>query len=571
MKALAILALLAAVAAGVRAATAPADPRPDEVAAAPPPAPAGPAPVTGYVVARRRAAVAPSRPGKLVELLVEEGSLVTAGQTLARLDDGLPRADLARAEARLDEARREASRREKLLAAGVATGLELDGSRTSVAVCEAELAHARESVAQCSVRAPFAGVVVAKLADAGEQVGGTSPAVVTIVDPTSLEVEVDVPEASVRDLHPGQRARIEMDALAVRLEGSLRLVLGAADRKKATVPVRVAIDRAPAEVRPDMSARVVFGPEEPAPPSAPAVPPGSASAPAIKRRPPVGPLSFGAAALFIGTSLFTGRRRRRRLEGHHEEVPLDDEELYVISDDEIPCLGELPLVSVRGLEKSFVRGDETVHVLRGVDLDVAPGEFLALMGPSGSGKSTLLNVLAGIDRPTRGSVLVQGEDVTKLSEAALARWRARSVGYVFQLYNLIPVLTALENVELPLLLQALSPEERRARAEHALALVGLADRASHLPRELSGGQEQRVAIARAIVTDPAIIVADEPTGDLDAASAEQILDLLERLNREHGKTIVMVTHDPLAAARAGRTLRLAKGVLEGGAPERCAS
>jgi len=221
-----------------------------------------------------------------------------------------------------------------------------------------------------------------------------------------------------------------------------------------------------------------------------------------------------------------------------------------------------PIVQVRGVSKSYRRDSMAIPVLRDISLDVPEGEFLGLMGPSGSGKTTLLNLIAGIDRPDAGSVAVAGTDVTKLSESGAARWRATHIGFVFQFYNLIPVLTAYENVELPLLLTSLSKAERRKHVETALALVGLSDRMHHYPRQLSGGQEQRVAIARAIVTDPTILVADEPTGDLDRKSAEEILTLLERLNKEFSKTIVMVTHDPHAAERAHLVRHLDKGELQ---------
>lgn len=218
-------------------------------------------------------------------------------------------------------------------------------------------------------------------------------------------------------------------------------------------------------------------------------------------------------------------------------------------------------VDVQNLRKIYKRDSQDIVVLDGMNLQVPDGEFVALMGPSGSGKTTLLNCIAGIDRPTSGTVTVGGTDVTSLSEGALAKWRSRHVGFIFQFYNLIPVLTAVENVELPLLLTNLSKKQRRERARTALGVVGLADRAKHYPRQLSGGQEQRVAIARAIVTDPDVLVADEPTGDLDAKSAEDILNLMETLNREFKKTIVMVTHDPRAAARAHVERHLDKGVL----------
>ncbi|NUO48676.1 MAG: ABC transporter ATP-binding protein [Polyangiaceae bacterium] len=220
------------------------------------------------------------------------------------------------------------------------------------------------------------------------------------------------------------------------------------------------------------------------------------------------------------------------------------------------------LIRIRGLSKSYARGGETLRILDGLDLDVPQGSFEALMGPSGSGKSTLLNLIAGLDRPTRGSVVVGSARLDSMTDAALAAWRARSLGIVFQTYNLLPVLSAVENVALPLLLAGLPASDRRKRAETALRIVGLGDRMDHKPKQLSGGQEQRVAIARAIVNDPELVVADEPTGDLDRKSADAILDLFDRLNRELGKTIVMVTHDPAAAERARVVRRLDKGALQ---------
>ena len=220
-----------------------------------------------------------------------------------------------------------------------------------------------------------------------------------------------------------------------------------------------------------------------------------------------------------------------------------------------------PLVEIRDLTKYYVRGDQVIPVLVGIDLDIQAGDFVALMGPSGSGKSTLLNLLAGIDKPSSGEIRVAGVDIARLSEAELAAWRSANVGFIFQFYNLMPVLDAFDNVELPLLLTSLSRKDRRERVETALALVGLTDRKEHYPNELSGGQQQRVAIARALIGDPTLIVADEPTGDLDRTTAEEILGLLERLNREVGKTIVMVTHDPKAAEKAHRVIHLEKGVL----------
>ena len=228
----------------------------------------------------------------------------------------------------------------------------------------------------------------------------------------------------------------------------------------------------------------------------------------------------------------------------------------------------MAMVDVQQVRKIYNRDSQEITVLDGIDLQVPEGEFVALMGPSGSGKTTLLNLIAGIDRPSSGKVIVAGTDVAQLSESALAAWRSHNVGFIFQFYNLIPVLNATENVALPLLLTNLSSKERRERALTALKVVGLADRANHYPRQLSGGQEQRVAIARAIVTDPKVLVADEPTGDLDAKSAHEILDLMGSLNRDFKKTIVMVTHDPRAAERAHTQRHLEKGVLaaNGGQP-----
>jgi putative ABC transport system ATP-binding protein len=220
-----------------------------------------------------------------------------------------------------------------------------------------------------------------------------------------------------------------------------------------------------------------------------------------------------------------------------------------------------PMIQCRGVSKSYHKGSTVVTPLEALDLVVPKGEFLALMGPSGSGKTTLLNLLSGIDSPTSGSLVIAGIDISKLSRRDLTKWRANHVGYIFQLYHLVPVLTAFENVELPLLLSPISKKERHARVETALSLVGLSDRMHHTPSELSGGQEQRVAIARAVVADPPLLVADEPTGDLDRESAVRILDLIRQLARDYGKTIVMVTHDAKAAAAADRTLHLEKGQL----------
>ena len=224
------------------------------------------------------------------------------------------------------------------------------------------------------------------------------------------------------------------------------------------------------------------------------------------------------------------------------------------------------VVTVRDVHKSYVKGKEKVEVLHGLDLDVPGGDFLALMGPSGSGKTTLLNLIGGLDHATSGNVTVAGQSLESLSNNALAAWRAREIGFVFQFYNLLPVLTAARNVEVPLLLTHLKKAERRRHVDAALSVVGLTDRADHYPRELSGGQEQRVAIARAIASDPTLLLCDEPTGDLDRKTADEILGLLQALNEEHGKTVIMVTHDPRAAGFAKRTVHLDKGQLADEAP-----
>jgi putative ABC transport system ATP-binding protein len=226
------------------------------------------------------------------------------------------------------------------------------------------------------------------------------------------------------------------------------------------------------------------------------------------------------------------------------------------------------LIQVRGLDKKYQRGSEEIHVLQGLNLDVGKGDFVAFMGPSGSGKTTLLNLIGGLDVPSAGSITVAGDEITHMSRSKLTEWRARHVGFVFQMYNLIPVLTAFQNVELPLLLTKLSKADRRKHVEAALAIVGLVDRTDHYPRQLSGGQEQRVAIARAIVSDPTFLLCDEPTGDLDRKSADEIMNLIQRLVKEFGKTVLMVTHDPVVAERADVTLHLEKGVLaEAAKPE----
>ena len=520
---------------------------------------------SGYVTARRRATVSSKVTGKLVEVLVEEGMAVRKGQVLARLDSATIRSQLALAEARLGVAQggfaeqevrlREAEltlgRTRRLVEEGVVGTADLDGAEAEVDSLKARIALARGQVVVAEreidvfrtqlddmvIRAPFDGVAISKDAEAGEMIspvsaggGFTRTGVSTIVDMGSLEIEVDVNESFINRVQDDQRVVATLDAYPDRdIPAAVITTVPAADRQRATVLVRIGFDELDPRILPDMGIKVAFLEEQ-------------------------------SQTLTPETRLVMPAAAARNQDG--QDV------VYLIRGD-LAERRAVRLGSVVGDQAEVIAGltagerlivDGPADLADG-DLDVAQGEFLSLMGPSGSGKTTLLNLIGGLDTPSDGSVTVSGERIDRLSGGKLSRWRARHIGFVFQLYNLLPVLTAERNVELPLLLTPLSRTQRKTHVATALAMVDLSDRAKHYPRQLSGGQEQRVGIARAIVTDPTLLLCDEPTGDLDRKSGNEILDLLQALNEEHGKTIVMVTHDARAAARASRTLHLDKGTL----------
>jgi RND family efflux transporter MFP subunit len=500
---------------------------------------------SGYITARRRATVSSKVTGKVLQVYVDEGKEVKKGQILARLDDSQIRAalEVARAqlgasqrsaaedEARLREAQLTLDRRARLVKEGVVGIAEVDEARATVESLKARIALAEQQVqvaqAQVSarqtdladmvVRAPFDGIAISKDAQPGEMIspvsaggGFTRTGICTIVDMSSLEIEVDVNESYINRVHTGQRVEATLDAYPDwRIPAHVITTIPSADRQKATVKVRIGFDELDPRILPDMGVKVSFlrDAETAARPAA---------APAV----------------------LVPKAAVRTVDGR-----------------------TVVFVVVRDLHKVYHRGGERIDVLQGVTLDIPAGDFLALMGPSGSGKTTLLNLLGGLDTPTEGSITVAGDRIDKMAGGRLSAWRARHIGFVFQMYNLLPVLTAARNVELPLLLTKLGSADRKRRVQVALSVVGLAERANHYPRQLSGGQEQRVGIARAIVTDPTLLLCDEPTGDLDRRSGDEVLDLLQTLNQEYGKTIVMVTHDPHAAVRARRTLHLEKGLL----------
>ena len=418
----------------------------------------------------------------------------------------------------------------------------------------------------------------------------------------SLEIEVEVGEAFIGRVQPKMPVEAILNAYPEwKIPGEVIAIIPTADRGKATVKVRVALKVKDPRIVPEMGVRVSF--LEQAQPQAAAKPQGvRVPGGAVVQR-------DGASVAFVlgdenraaahgrgwpgdgqGPPDPQGRERRRigggEPAGHPARwrqgatetsavtawrpwappaAPLDARPRPSRVRFPVPAFrGEPPmstLVSLRNITKTYQRGPEKVQVLHGIDLDIASGDFVALMGPSGSGKTTLLNLIGGLDNPSGGEISIEGERIDQMSGGQLSTWRSHHVGFVFQFYNLMPMLTAQKNVELPLLLTHLNAAQRRRNAEIALTLVGLADRRSHRPNELSGGQQQRVAIARAIVSDPTFLICDEPTGDLDRQSAEEILGLLQQLNREHGKTIIMVTHDPKAAEYATHTVHLDKGEL----------
>ena len=453
-------------------------------------------------------------------------------------------------------------------------------AQQQIGVAESQVELQQTNLADMVVRAPFSGVAISKDAQPGEMIspvsaggGFTRTGICTIVDMSSLEIEVDVNESYINRVQAGSEGRggaRRVSRLAdSRRTSSRRFRRRIARRRRCKV--RIGFEQLDPRILPDMGVKVTFLRDEPARPARPPSRAARRCVPKAAVRTLDGTVGRVRGATTIASSAARSRvgarerrsdrsavRRLRRASAWSSKAPPIAEGRR---QGEGACDVRDSLVTVRDLHKVFHRGGERIDVLQGVNLDIPQGDFLALMGPSGSGKTTLLNLIGGLDTPTEGSIAVAGDRIDKMSGGKLSQWRARHIGFVFQLYNLLPVLTAARNVELPLLLTKLSKAERRKRVQVALSVVGLADRMNHYPRQLSGGQEQRVGIARAIVTDPTLLLCDEPTGDLDRKAGDEILDLLQALNREHGKTIVMVTHDPHAAARAKRTLHLDKGVL----------
>jgi putative ABC transport system ATP-binding protein len=445
---------------------------------------------------------------------------------------------------------------------------------------EVDLAEAALRLERHVVRASIDGVVLRRLVEPGSRLmldgdHALGSAVAVLYDPARLQVRVDVPLADAPKIGAGQPAEIAVEASPGKIfRGVLTRWVGEADIEKNTIQAKVSLRDPDSSIRPEMLARVRFlalasanGGAAPAKGATALFAPAGAiaegvawvamerdGATCVVRQRQVAPHRRGGRRM-AGSGLrpAAGRSSRGRRRGR----PARRRSRSYARSGEVA----MAFIECRSLSRVYHRGENVIRPLDALDLDVEQGEFLALMGPSGSGKTTLLNLIAGIDRPTSGSLRIGGVDVGKLSRSALAPWRAANVGYVFQLYNLVPVLTAYENVELPLLLRKMSRAERHKRVKTALGLTGVADRHDHYPRQLSGGQEQRVAIARAIVAQPRLVVADEPTGDLDKSSAEEVLGLLSRLASELGGTLVMVTHDPRAAERAGRVLHLEKGRL----------
>ncbi|MBI3402527.1 MAG: efflux RND transporter periplasmic adaptor subunit [Acidobacteria bacterium] len=567
---------------------------------------------TGYVVARHSSDVGVKIGGRLGRLRFEEGTRVREGDVLAEIEhadidaqvEASRRAiveaetQLAQAIALRDEDARNVERQHALARDGITTTATLTGAEATAAVsaarvksaeaaiesARARLRYAMETLENTNVRAPFNGVVIKKRAEVGEtvspfgvqgQASREGGAIATIADLGELEVQTEVSENNVAKLKPAMPAEVKLQAYQDRVfKGRLRQIFPSADRAKSIVEVRVSILDADATVKPEMTASVTFqenrakegqAGDRHLGPAAAADRPGAEAHRGGARRPadrlgrdggrreaPRG--NAGARASRSGGS---EERRRAGRDADSESPSGIDRSRGRAREGDVA----MALIELREVSKSYRRDAIEIPVLDRVSITVPEGDYLGLMGPSGSGKSTLLNLLAGIDRPTRGSVRIGDTEIGGLSERALAAWRARNIGFIFQLYNLIPVLTAFENVELPLLLTSLSKAQRRDHVMTALNIVGLGDRAQHYPRQLSGGQEQRVAIARAIVTDPKLLLADEPTGDLDAKSAGEVLTLLQRLNQEYKKTIVMVTHDPHAAERASHLLHLEKGTL----------
>ena len=504
---------------------------------------------------------------------------------------------LAQATAAHDDDVKQLERQRALSKDGITTAAALTTAEATAAVSAARVkaadaaivsARARvhvieESLENTNVRAPFDGVVIKKRAEVGEtvspfgvagQASREGGAIATIADMRELEVQTEVAETSVGKLTRGLPAAVKLQAYPdAEFQGRVREIFPSADRAKAIVEVRVTILNPTADVKPELTASVTFQQPPAARSAASAADANAPVAPTIVVSKRAVAERGGQKVVFVVTNglavmrpVVLGPERLDQVEVKNglapgEAVILNAPEAVAERRTRADQGSIAMLIELKDVRKQYRRDAIEIPVLDGVSMSVSEGDFLALMGPSGSGKSTLLNLLAGIDQPTSGSITIGGTTISGLSERALAAWRARHVGFIFQLYNLIPVLTAFENVELPLLLTRLSKKQRRDHVMTALDIVSLGDRAGHYPRQLSGGQEQRVAIARAVVTDPTLLLADEPTGDLDAKSGDEILTLLQRLNKEFKKTIIMVTHDPHAADRASHVYHLEKGTF----------
>ena len=437
------------------------------------------------------------------------------------------------------------------------------------------------------IRAPVNGTILERTAEKGELItsgfastaeGGPQGEVVALADLNDIQVELDIAQDDFAKLGPNQKGIVTVDAFPDRkYNGVIAQISPEANRQKATVQVKVQILNPDDFLRPEMNATVKFLANENKATEG-AKPLGSVGAdnrsprpgrqesriPCLQRK---SADARGEGALATqrrpaGRRIERRRKRNHRWAGQFERRRKNQDQGAIMSTATLPNTAtQTKVVQARNVSKVFKRDAFEVKALDDVSIEIAGGEFLALMGPSGSGKTTLLNMIAAIDRPTQGELLVLGENIFRLNDSQSAHWRNEHIGYVFQTFNLIPVLTAFENVELPLLLTKLNSQQRRDHVMTALKLVGLEDRVHHLPKQLSGGQEQRVAIARAIVSDPTLLLADEPTGDLDSHSATEILEILKRLNQDFHKTIVMVTHDPHAASYAHVTRHLEKGML----------
>ena len=457
--------------------------------------------------------VSPLVLGRIDEFTITEGQPVKAGQIIAKLNSQEFEKRLAELQScswrqcrTTGSGRNRACPLKKTCCYRGGTGKELEQASADAAVLraeavklQAEIQTVEWQIQQTAVRAPVDGILFERLANVGSFIySDSNREIASIYDPAKLQIWVDVNQRDVARLYVGQPVEVTLDAEPGKVfTGEVSRILPRASLSKNTIQAKILLHETSPSLRPDMSVKVTF---------------------------------------------------------------LEKEAATRAAEKTVNCAMN-PIVEIRNVHKIYTRGSEKLDVLQGVTVQVAASEFLALMGPSGSGKTTLLNLMAGIDTPTSGEVIVNGRDISKMGEDQLAAWRTRNVGYVFQSFNLVPVLTAYENVELPLLLLPLDRRRRHEQVMTSLEVVGLADRKDHLPRQLSGGQEQRVAIARAIVTDPPLVLADEPTGDLDRENAKAVMELVAALCREFNKTFVIVTHDPKVAECATRVLHMDKGVL----------